>query len=155
MKVNMQYFPQTVGFYKRLDESTRFIKCPFADSKQITSKEYELQHDLFYRAKDGRIFVIRKGFIHDGASKGVLTHFGKFTNPAILHDGLYSIQHDRSDSDSLFDESMEVCGVSWIRRNTYWFFVRVGGWSAFTNQKEEDIQMNKKYITILGDKQDG
>lgn len=143
--------PLEAGYYKRVSQSSnRFQACAFADSKQIDEDYYVLQHDLFYRCKDGRIIVIKKGFIHDGASKGFLRHFGKYTNPAISHDGLYGIQHDREDSDELFDESMEVCGVGWLRRNTYWLMVRMFGESAFNDQTKEDVEKNKKFVEIIG-----
>lgn len=143
--------PEKVGFYKRAGAiSNRFEECPYADSKQIDENNYWLQHDLFYRARDGKIYVIKKGFIHDGASKGFLKHFGKYTNASILHDGLYAIQYDRSESDELFDEAMEESDVPGWKNNSYWFIVRLFGWWAFKDQAKEDVEKNKKFVEILG-----
>ena len=157
---SMLNFPKKAGFYEVDEEAGLYKKhklfkaCPFADSEQISANKYKLQHDLYFRAKDGRIFIVKKGFIHDGASKGFLKSFGKYTNAAILHDALYGSGHDRSEADSLFDEAMEISGVSWLRRNTYWAFVRVGGWYAYNTQDEKEIEENKKFI-IIGVKKDG
>ena len=82
--------------------------CKYADSKQITASRYILQHDLYYVAKNEAIYLIKKGFTHDGASKGFLKRFGKYTNPAILHDGLYgSHRVKRGLADSLFGSSAD------------------------------------------------
>lgn len=135
--------PKEPGFYLA-DGSP----CKFADSKQITVEKYVLQHDLTYRAKDGSFYTVRAGFIHDGASKGFLKHFGKYTNAAILHDALYGIKYKRSISDKLFDEAMEVSGVGWFRRNLYWSIVRMAGWSAFNAKTKETVDKNKQYLMI-------
>ena len=135
--------PKEPGFYLK-DGSP----CKYADSKQISANRYVLQHDLTYRAKNGSFYTVRAGFTHDGASKGFLRHFGKYTNAAILHDALYGIQYRRSTADSLFLEAMKVSGVGWFRRKLYWSIVRAAGWSAFNGKSEETVRKNKQYLMI-------
>jgi len=126
--------------------------CKFADSKQISSSRYKLQHDLYYVAKNGAIYLIKKGFIHDGASKGFLKRFGRYTNPAILHDGLYgSHRTKRGIADGLFDESMEFCEVQYVRRNVYWSVVRSVGWIAYNGKSKETIEKNCLFVEIYHD----
>ena len=137
------------GFYKKsIKNNDDFVDCKFADSKQISKDRYELQHDLFYRAKDGKIIVIKKGFKHDGASKWIFKAFGKWTNPAILHDGLYSIKYYRKKSDDLFDEANEICDVAWLRRKVYYSFVRLFGGKAWSEKTKESVIYNEQFVKI-------
>lgn len=147
MNRDMLFFPIRQGFYKM--GSLGWEICDFADSKQITKNKYKLQHDLFYRAKNGFIYVVKKGFVHDGASKGFLKHFGKYTNASILHDALYANNFNRAISDDLFLESMASSGVSYLRRYTYYWAVRGAGWSAFNSKTKNSIKENRKYLQII------
>ena len=136
--------PLKVGFYYESGEP-----CRFADSEQIGKDKYRLQHDLYYRAVGGALFIVKDGFVHDGASKGFLKHFGKYTNAAILHDALYGINYkERGDADGLFLEAMAHSNVNWLRRYTYWSIVRGAGWAAYNGKTEESIAECKQYIQI-------
>ncbi|MDC7249274.1 MAG: DUF1353 domain-containing protein [Sphaerochaetaceae bacterium] len=140
----MKNIPLKAGFY--LSDGS---KCEFADSKQISSSKYELQHDLYYRSKNGRVFVVKKGFVHDGASKGFLKRFGKYTNAAILHDALYASELlSRKESDDLFLEAMEVSDVHYLRRYTYYYAVRMFGGFVWAKHKRHEIRKAKRYILI-------
>lgn len=140
--------PLKAGFY--LGDGT---KCEFADSKQISSSKYKLQHDLYYRSKDGRVFVVKKGFVHDGASKGFLKRFGKYTNAAILHDALYASELlSRKEADKLFLEAMEVSDVHYFRRHTYYYAVRMFGGLVWKNHKKCEIRKAKRYILQIEEK---
>ena len=140
----MSLIPHKVGFYYDNGKP-----CRFADSEQIGKDKYRLQHNLHYRAVGGSLFVIKEGFIHDGASKGILKHFGKYTNAAILHDALYGINYkERGDADDLFLEAMAHSNVNWLRRYTYWSMVRAIGWAAYNAKTEESIAECKQFIEI-------
>ena len=131
------------GFY--LEDGT---PCKYADSKQIDKNNYELQHDLYYVALNGEIFHIKKGFIHDGASKWILKRFGRYTNASILHDALYgSNKVSRSKADNLFLEAMEFSKVPYMRRYTYYWTVRGLGWTAYKKSQKE-IDIDSKFIKI-------
>ena len=137
--------PTKNGFY--LADGT---PCEFADSKQIGKDKYRLQHDLYYRAVDGRIFLVKKGFIHDGASKGFLKRFGRYTNAAILHDALYGSKLlSRKEADKLFLEAMKSSNVVYLRRYTYYYAVRAFGSSAWKSKSKRVIKKNKRYILIF------
>lgn len=139
--------PKNIGFYKI--ENDVFVGCEFADNKQIDKDRYKLQHDLYYRSKDGRIFLIKKGFIHDGASKGFLKRFGRYTNAAILHDVLYASEmKSREEADELFLEAMEVSNVVYLRRYTYYWAVRIFGGNVWQFHTKRSIKKAQNYIEI-------
>lgn len=139
--------PMVPGFYLESGKS-----CSFADSKQISPKKYKLQHDLYYRALDNTLYKVCAGFIHDGASKGILKHFGRYTNAAILHDALYSINYNRYKADKLFLEAMKLSNVGWLRRYTYWLAVRSAGWIPFNWSTPEYITNCQKFVKVYGGK---
>jgi len=137
--------PNTAGFY--LADGSY---CKYANSQQISKKKWKLEHDLYYRAKDGRLFVVRAGFIHDGASKWILRHFGDYTNAAILHDALYGSEIvPRGDADDLFLEGMKVLGVPWYTRYTYYYAVVAIGWSVYGQHTEASVADGRKFIDIF------
>lgn len=123
--------------------------CEYADSKQISPDYYELQHDLYYVAKDGAIYRIKKGFVHDGASKGLLKRFGKYTNASILHDGLYGSHIvSQNEADDLFLEAMEFSKVAYFRRYTYYWVVWLVGEFAYDGKSEVTIERNRIYVML-------
>lgn len=140
----LKNIPLKAGFY--LADGT---PCEFADNKQISKDRYKLQHDLYYRTIDGRIFVVKKGFIHDGASKGFLKRFGRYTNAAILHDALYGSKLlSRKEADKLFLEAMKVSNVVYLRRYTYYYAVRFFGDAAWENKSKKETKKTRRYIQI-------
>lgn len=143
----LNLIPKKAGFYK--ESKNEFIVCEYADSKQISDNRYKLQHDLFYRCKSGSIYHVKKGFTHDGASKGFLKSFGRYTNAAILHDALYASHLlDRDESDDLFLEAMEVSNVVWCRRYSYYSVVYLFGGNAYNSKSLKTIKKNKNFILI-------
>jgi len=148
LKKEFENIPKKAGFY--LQNGT---PCPYAKSFQISDDLYKLEHDLYYRSIDGRIFVVRKGFIHDGASKAFLKHFGKYTNAAILHDALFGTQKlPRNEADNLFLEAMQVLQVAYIRRYAYYWMVVCLGWKAWNDKTDEQRQINQKYLEVYDEK---
>ena len=121
------------------------LPCAYADSRQVTDFIYVLQCNLLYASVNGRLYKVRQGFRHDGASKGFLRHFGRFTNAAILHDALYTAQvTTRAEADGMFLEAMKVSHVCLGRRYLYWIAVRLFGWAAWNNH-----EINKSVIRRL------
>lgn len=87
---------------------------------------------------------VPKGFKTDFASIPrifycILTPIGKHTQPAILHDYLYSFGYkegfSRKDSDRVFLEAMSDCGVNVVTRRLMWLAVRL---FAFPFYKTKD-----------------
>jgi len=143
----MDNIPKRAGFY---DEDG--FPCAYADSKQVTDDLYALECDLIYRSKSGTIYVIKKGFEHDGASKAFLRHFGRYTNAAILHDALYGSEiESRWKADALFREAMEVSETEWGRRWTYWAAVRLAGWKVWYSHDRLGIAKARQYIERIED----
>ena len=90
------------------------------------------------------VIKVPKGFITDFASiprifwSIIGNPWGQYGKAAVIHDYLYHTQiYTRSRSDRIFLEAMQVLGVSWWRRRTMWFAVRIGaGWIWKRHKKE-------------------
>ena len=83
--------------------------------------------------------AVPNGFLTDGASVprifwSLFSPFGDYFGAALVHDYLYSTgnrKFSRRESDRIFLEAMEDAGVSWIKRQTIYRAVRLGGSSSF------------------------
>ena len=84
------------------------------------------------------VVIIPKGFISDGASVpramwAIYPPFGKYLEAAIVHDWYCVLGHkgespiDYKIAADIFKEAMEVCNVSWWRRNKMYWAVRLFG----------------------------
>lgn len=79
------------------------------------------------------------GFITDGASVprvfwNILSPFGDYFGPAVIHDLLYSPRNrrfTRAQADRIFLDAMIDAGVPFSRRRVIYLAVRLGGWAAF------------------------
>lgn len=122
--------------------------------KKINQRDYELYEDLIYE-NDNHYYIIKKGFITDGASIPSLFKFffdnfqGNYTKSAILHDILYRTNLiDRKNADNLFLEGMRILNVSIFKRFFLYLGVRAGGWYSYYSNNDDEIKKNKKYIEI-------
>ena len=98
-----------------------------------------LNHSLHYHSDFlGKIIVVPKGFVSDGASVpralwSLYPPFGRYLEAAIVHDWFCVLGQkeaspiDYRDAAKVFKEAMKVCGVSWWRRNKMYWAVRLGG----------------------------
>lgn len=83
--------------------------------------------------------AVPSGFLTDGASVprifwSLFSPFGDYFRAALVHDYLYSPgnrKFSRRESDRIFLDAMEDAGVSWIKRQTIYRAVRLGGRSSF------------------------
>lgn len=88
---------------------------------------------------------VRKGFITDLASiprlfQSLIPQNHRHRGPAVIHDWLYHTAADhcytRLQCDLVFLEAMKTAGVHFIRRQTMFAAVRVGGWVFFNKSRE-------------------
>jgi len=105
------------------------------------SRLFKLTH--YYRVVTSLgIVTVPTGFITDGASVpqifwNILSPFGEYFPAALLHDYLYSKYSDshflvdRATADMLFKEAMFNLGVGWLKRETIYRAVRIGGWRSW------------------------
>ena len=105
----------------------------------IDDKYWEVTEDYFYQTSIG-IIVVPKGFKTDYASvprifRNIINSYGKHGRAAVVHDWLYSsqckIDITRAETDKIFLEIMEECGVNKIKRNLMYRMVRMFGASHF------------------------
>jgi hypothetical protein len=88
------------------------------------------------------VVVIPTGFLSDGASIprifwSIFSPFGLYLKAALIHDFLYSKDSDelfpcdRATADLIFKEAMFNLGIGWIKRETIYRAVRLGGWMSY------------------------
>lgn len=71
---------------------------------------------------------------------------GDYTDAAVVHDYLYWYQAvegepiERAEADRVFLEAMTAIGVSWLRRQTLYRAVRLGGWMAWKSNQTKKAQ---------------
>ena len=98
---------------------------------------------LVFRADDGRVFTVPRGFVFDLASiprvlRSVFNVNGKSRAPAALHDYFYCTQMvSREQADDLFREALLCRKVDLVERNVMWVGVRSGGW-VYWNKRDKD-----------------
>jgi hypothetical protein len=128
---------------------------PQPDIRPIARGEYKL-HDTYHIKHGGYKFVIRQGFIHDGASVPRfvwalcgLTPDGLLRAAALIHDALYRTggqlkpEHDvfpdhifkRKEADLLFHSLMSEAGVTPRRAYIAYIGVRLFGRRSFKAKK--------------------
>jgi len=110
---------------------------------------------ITYIAKDGRVFVIPRGATTDGASTPpeiwpFLPPFGSYWLPSALHDCAYQntlllvnpqgtgqnkAALTKDDSDLLYKEAMESCGVDANTIEKIYFGVHDFAWRAFNEDR--------------------
>ena len=97
---------------------------------------------ISYTCDSGEIICVPPGFVTDLASVprifwNILPPFGKYDGAAIIHDYLYALQdRPRKNCDLILLEAMKTEGVSWITRETIYWGVRIGGWTAWLGHKK-------------------
>jgi len=103
-----------------------------------------------YLSSKGTIFV-PAGFRSDGASIprifwSIFSPFnGDYFDGALIHDFLYSKDSTadypdftRADADEIFKEAMFNLGVGWVKRETIYRAVRLGGWASYKKSFSAD-----------------
>jgi hypothetical protein len=101
-----------------------------------------------YVSSMGKIIVPRN-FYSDGASVPrifwtIFSPFGNYFKAALIHDFLYSKDSekhyhiDRKTCDLIFKEAMFNLGIGWMKRETIYRAVRLGGWASFRKKFSHD-----------------
>lgn len=120
--------------------------------RKIATRRWRLEEPLGYRSRAGRVFIVRAGFVTDGASVPRVAWWlypplgGAYDRAAVVHDDLYAHaelfggyvfgddEHghiSRADVDRLFLEMMAVDGFRPTGRAVVYSAVRIGGWLAW------------------------
>ena len=113
-------------FLNSLDvKHTRKLRGKKATRVVILERSFGYESDIL-----GTHVVVPVGFESDGASVPSALHwlyhpFGRYLEAAVVHDW-FCITHnvDSVTAAKVFREAMQVCGVSWWRRNKMFFAVR-------------------------------
>ena len=104
-----------------------------------------LQSELTYFTKivKPQLILVPKGIKTDLGSipralQGIFPKDGKAMFAYILHDYLYQTgMFSRLESDSILEEAMGTLGVSYWRRKTVKFGLRLGGWVAWNEHRKK------------------
>jgi len=114
-----------------------------------------LHEDCVFVVEDHKITVF-EGFWWNGASiprllwTGVGSPFtGAYVVPTILHDLLYLIQiFDRKKTDDIFYYMNKTCGLSFIKNQTIYRGVRIGGWASYNSVTDIMKESAKKHCKV-------
>jgi len=104
---------------------------------------FKLLEPLVYTSESGEVIIVPEGATTDGASTpqaiwNIIPPFGTYWLAAILHDYLYRLtKRPKAECDGLLLEAMTSLGVDRLLRETIYDGVRLGGASAF----DEDRRM--------------
>lgn len=114
------------------------------DVIEHTPYTFKTQAEVSYTTNAGVLLTVPIGFITDGASIPKLfwsligsPFTGNYRRPSLIHDRLYIVQTtSRGYADRVFLEGMKSEGVSWWKRRTMYYAVRLGGWRPWNKHKE-------------------
>jgi hypothetical protein len=112
------------------------------DLRAYKPDEWVLLLALIYMAKDGKRYIVPRGFITDLASiprllRALFDINGQSRAPAVLHDFLYCMHYTtRAEADALFLEALEAAGVGWATRWSMYLGVRSGGWIYWSKRDD-------------------
>lgn len=117
---------------------------------------YHLEKKYYAILPDGQTLIVDSGFSFDGASIPELLYSfigdpysGRYVRAAFIHDCLYASELlPRKECDSIFLEIMKEHGVNWLKRNSMYLAVRVGGKEVWVGHTEVSIADARKYITL-------
>lgn len=103
-------------------------------------RSFTLVDDYYFLSSIGTIKV-PAGFTTDGASIprlfwSIFSPYGDCFGAAVIHDYLYNVKNDfsRKQADKIFLEGMKLLSVSYLRRNTVYYSVRMFGKIAYKNK---------------------
>ena len=124
--------------------------------KKVGEQAYVLLDDLEVESLGYRIKVL-KGFDFDAASIPKVfwsiigsPFTGNYTTPAAIHDGLYAGEIlDRKVCDDIFLDLMKQYKVSYARRYTMYWAVRLGGGKVWKEHTEKEVLKYKGYCIAV------
>jgi len=131
------------SFNRSLD--VRKVKSP-------TGRLWMVLRDFTYHVgslQSDDTIVVPQGFLTDFASVPrffwrIIPPDGEYTQAAVLHDFLYSIQdRERKASDKIFLEAMSVLEVPKWKRGVMYRAVRYFGWLAWKNKLKGTINVGR------------
>lgn len=123
---------------------TILVVSPLEDGKTWALMQ-ELRYVYGNEPEAQRSIVVSTGFLTDFASvpwfvQWVIPKWGKYGNPAVIHDWLYWTQvTTRKEADDIFLDAMNVTGVGCLRKYAIYFAVRFCGCWAWLRNEEDRI----------------
>lgn len=123
--------------------------------EKIDSQTYILLEDVRVSI-EGYQITIKKGFDFDSASIPRIfwsiigsPFTGNYTIPALVHDGLYASEAlDRKECDNIFLELMKHFKVSYLKRYSMYWAVRLGGSNVWSKHSKDEVNKYKGYCDV-------
>ena len=131
----------------------------YLDIKILGDQYFEVVTPLIY-IRDKEIISVNPGFDFDGASVpqvlwsfGLSPMTGGYQRAACLHDAMYSAEiFDREVCDKIFLEAMKSDNVSYFKRMSMYFAVRIFGKLLWKKHTIKDVLQYNKFITVVTSK---
>lgn len=123
--------------------------------KKIGKQSYLLLEDITANSLGYQIKLL-KGFDFDAASIPQVfwsiigsPFTGNYTTPAAIHDGLYAGEIlDRKVCDDMFLDLMKQYKVSYVRRYSMYWAVRLGGGKVWRGHTKEEVEKYKEFVNV-------
>ena len=124
--------------------------------KKVGEQTYILLEDVIVKSLGYQIKLL-KWFDFDSASIPKVfwsiigsPFTGSYTTPATIHDGLYAGEIlDRKVCDDIFLDLMKQYKVSYVRRYTMYWAVRLGGGKVWKEHTEKEVLKYKGYCIAV------
>ena len=124
--------------------------------KKVGEQTYILLEDIVVESLGYQIKLL-KGFDFDAASIPQIfwsiigsPFTGSYTTPAAIHDGLYAGEIlDRKVCDDIFLDLMKQYKVSYVKRYTMYWAVRLGGGKVWKEHTEKEVLKYKGYCIAV------
>lgn len=133
----------------------------YLDIKVLGDQYFEVRTPLVY-TRGSQTISVNPGFDFDGASVpqvlwsfGLSPMTGGYQRAACLHDAMYSAEiFDREVCDKIFLEAMKSDNVSYFKRMSMYFAVRIFGKLLWKKHITNEVLNYTKFITVANKVED-
>jgi hypothetical protein len=151
--MNKEVFPKDIIVKNKADKS----KYPFVLEDDFI---YRWNHKGLLKGYENKIFEIKvpKGYETDFGSvprpfQAIFNAVNDISPAAIAHDWCYSVEiFERHICDKVFYDGLRDNNVGWLRAQTLYRAVRLGGWIAWPHDPKEMSEDRELYRARFGDK---
>lgn len=149
--MNKEFFPEDLVVLNKADGS----KYPFQLKENFI---FKWKHGGILKGYESDTYEVKvpKGYTTDFGSlpritQGIFNAVNDIAPAATVHDWCYSIElFERHVCDRIFYAALRANGIGWLRAQTLYRSVRLGGWVAWPHNSKEKIEDRELYRKEFG-----
>lgn len=149
--MNKEFFPEDLVVLNKADGS----KYPFQLKENFI---FKWKHGGILKGYESDTYIMRvpKGYLSDFASiprpfQAIFNAVNDIAPAATAHDYAYSVElFERHIIDRMFYDALRANGVGWLRAQTLYRAVRLGGWTSWPHKPEELAEDRALYREAFG-----